>query len=337
MIRLGTAILTAALLAASQPAAAQDTYKLRLGTFLPPVSALVKKTLTPWAETLRQETNGRLDIQIYPGGALGKNPAAQLKLVKDGIIDITFVVPSYTPGEFPDNEVIELPLTSSNAVEASMALHGLYERGLLRGYDDVKVLALLATPVYNLHLRQPYTGVASLKGRKIRVSTKVQQAIVEHLGATPVGNIPVTQLAESLSRDLIDGALLAWDAMLIFKVTPVATQHVQVPLGFTPLAILMNKGRYEAMPADLKAVFDRHVGMPLVAEAGKTFEGTARFAAKKAMESGKHTFVEPDDKTMAQWEARLAPVVKAWPGQHARGEELFQALLGELEKARTAK
>lgn len=331
-------LIVAIVLAATgmgQPAAAADAYQLRFGTYLPPGSQLVKNGFIPWSDSLRRESGSRLDIQVYPGGTLGKNPSAQLKLMKDGILDITFIIPSYFPGEFPDNEVVELPLTADNAVDASRALWGMYEKGLLRGYEDMKVVALGTTPTYNLHLTFDYTGIESLRGKKIRVSTKVQQRIVEELGATPVGNIVVTELAESLSRGVIDGTLLAWDAVRLFRVTPTVKHHVVVPLGFTPLAVIMNKSKYDSMPTDLKAKFDRSIGPPLVADFARIFESDAHSALEETQKAGANKVTIVENQAMAQWRAKLAPVAQSWPGTPER-KKLYQGLLAELEAQKKA-
>ena len=65
--------------------------------------------MVPWAKMVEEKSGGRLKITIFPGSILGK-PAHHYDLVKDGIADIAFTTPGYTPGRFPLITVTELPL-----------------------------------------------------------------------------------------------------------------------------------------------------------------------------------------------------------------------------------
>jgi TRAP-type transport system periplasmic protein len=50
-----------------------------------------------------------LQVEVYFSGALGKDIAQQPQLLLDGAFDIAFVIPGYTPNQFPDNALMELP------------------------------------------------------------------------------------------------------------------------------------------------------------------------------------------------------------------------------------
>jgi TRAP-type C4-dicarboxylate transport system substrate-binding protein len=64
--------------------------------------------MAPWARMIEEQSGGRLKVTIYPGGTLGK-PADHFDLVKNGIADMGFAAPGYTPGRFPLITVTELP------------------------------------------------------------------------------------------------------------------------------------------------------------------------------------------------------------------------------------
>ncbi|UYN93837.1 MAG: TRAP transporter substrate-binding protein [Enhydrobacter sp.] len=330
---LATTLLAAAL-GLSAAAQAQDTVRLKLGHFLPPQSMTHTDLFVPMAERVKKESGGRLEIQLFPGGTLGRNPAQQLQLVLDGVLDISFIVQSYTPGEFPDNSLLELPLVIRTTREAALAHQRLFERGLLRGYDKVKVLGLATTSAYNLQLAFPYSALPDLKGKKIRAATSIQSEIITALGATPVGSIAVTQTAESLSRRLIDGTLLGWESMNSFRVTPVTTHHVMVPLGVTPVMIAMNKQRYEGLPPDLRKAIDGITGEWIAENIAKNYDIVGAKSLADAKATGRNTIIELDAKERAEWEKTLMPIVEKWKNEHANGKALFAALEEELKKLR---
>lgn len=329
-----TAVLAALL---SSAAAAQDVVALRIGHFLPPQSLTHSKLFVPLAENLNKESGGRLKATVYPGGSLGRSPAQQLQLVMDGVIDVSFIVQSYTPGEFPDNSLMELPLLMETTGEACLVHQRLYERGLLRGYDKVKVIGLGTTSAYTLHLNFPYKVLDDLKGRKLRAATGVQSEIITALGGTPVGGIAVTQTAESLSRGLIDGTLLGWESMKTFRVISVTTHHIQFPLGFTPLMVAMNRARYESLPADLKRLIDKYSGEWVAARMADNYDTMGGIALDAARKSGKNVIVTLTPAEQKRWEAALRPIVDTWRAKHPNGPALLAALEEEVKKIRATR
>ncbi len=88
---------------------AQAQVTLKLADFAGANDSTYSDVIKPWFEDVNKALAGKVHIDGFPGGALGRNPAVQVKLVQDGVADMAFIVPSYTPGRFPDNEVMELP------------------------------------------------------------------------------------------------------------------------------------------------------------------------------------------------------------------------------------
>ena len=71
------------------PALADKVYRLKFGHFLPVQSLTHSNLFVPMAEKIKEETDGQVVIQIFPGGSLGRNPRAQLQLLMDGVTDIS--------------------------------------------------------------------------------------------------------------------------------------------------------------------------------------------------------------------------------------------------------
>jgi TRAP-type C4-dicarboxylate transport system substrate-binding protein len=315
-------------------ALAQVPVTMRVGHFLPPKSLTHSKLFLPLAENLNKDSGGRIKATVYPGGSLGRSPAQQLQLVMDGVVDIGFIVQSYTPGEFPDNSLLELPLLMRTTRDASLVHQRLYERGLLRGYDKVKVIGLATTSAYGLHLNFPYNTLDDLKGRKVRAATGIQSQIVSALGATPVGGIAVTQTAESLSRRLIDGTLLGWESMHTFRVLSVTTDHVEFPLGFTPVMVAMNRAKYDALSPELKRVVDKYCGTWVAERIASNYDAMGNAALAEAHKTAGNRVIELSDAEDKRWEAALTPIVEGWRNSHPNGSALLAALREELKAVR---
>ena len=117
MAKLVLSVLVA-VLAASGAAQAQEV-TLKLSAFIPAQAPTFAQVIKPWSEAVNAEGTGIIKIDTFPGGVLGGNPGLQPKMVTDGIADIALVIPAYSPGRFPDNDVMELPGMAKNSSESS--------------------------------------------------------------------------------------------------------------------------------------------------------------------------------------------------------------------------
>src|SRR5262245_58238540 len=92
----------------SPPAAAQEV-TLRVDSFLPPVANLRKHFVTPWAEKIEKDSKGRIKVQVFPSMQLGGKAEQLLTQVRDGVVDVAWALPGFTPGVMPKLEIFELP------------------------------------------------------------------------------------------------------------------------------------------------------------------------------------------------------------------------------------
>ena len=81
---------------------------LKYATMNPPTSWHHTDFYVPWAEKVKNATEGRVIVKIYPSATLGK-PHAFFDLVKTGIADIALGVQAINAGQFPLTEITSLP------------------------------------------------------------------------------------------------------------------------------------------------------------------------------------------------------------------------------------
>jgi TRAP-type C4-dicarboxylate transport system substrate-binding protein len=327
-------VLVAAL-AISAPARSQQI-TLKLSAFIPDQAPTFAQVIKPWAEAINAEGAGILKIDLFPGGALGGNPGLQPKMVTDGVADIALVIPAYSPGRFPDNEVMELPNIVRNSTESSVAISRLYDRGLLRGYDDFHVIMLSTTNPYAIHTKEPVKTMADISGRKLRAGGPVASAAMRALGAVPVG-MPITEVAENISRGVIDGTGGDWDVMYSFRIIETAKNHYMATLGTVPVAILMNREVYEGLPDAARALIDKHSGEALSRRFGGVHDGIQASKLAETKSDPVQTIVLPSQAELAEWDATMAPVIDTWVRGHPNGAALFAALEEELANIRAGR
>jgi TRAP-type C4-dicarboxylate transport system substrate-binding protein len=309
--------------------------KLKFSSFEPPTAALTSNVMAPWAKEVSGNSNGALQIDVYAGGALGKNPLQQLKLVQDGVADIAWIVPGYTPGRFEDTDVVALPFLSENALEASVALWRMFARGQFAGFDDFKVLALAATPPVKIHANMPIRNVGDLKGKKVRATGDVLVRTVERLGAVPV-TIGGGQVVEALSRGVVDATLNNWGFVGDFKVNEVAVHHLPVSMGNVAVMIAMRKSSFDQLPDDARTAIEKSSGENLSRKLGQEFDRIETEYADRIAKSGRNTVIVPTEAERNAWKSAVAPVIDEWRNAKPKNDALFQSFTRELAKIRNA-
>jgi TRAP-type C4-dicarboxylate transport system substrate-binding protein len=330
------ALCLCVLLGQTQFAKAADPIELSFSIFLPPQSISYKDVLVPWAERVEEASNGEIKIKLYPGGALGKSPAVQLDLLTNGVADIAWMIPAYSQGKYPDNEVLNLPFHVASSVEGSVSYWRLYEKGLLRGYEDLQPLGLFTTAPYSLHTAKPMTSLSDVSGLKIRSAGQVDNAILEKIGATPVG-LPVTQAAESISRGVIDGSLAEWIGLNDFRILDVTKYHLLVPMGAVPIMVAMSKERFDALPESAQKAILSVSGETFSRAFGEVFDTEADRIHKETVASSKHVVTEPDGAALEQWRTELGEVSDGWAKNQENGAKLkasLETILSDIRAGR---
>lgn len=329
--------MLAGALAAGEPgsAEAQEPVVLKFASFTSPQGKLNAEGIPKFIEEVEAASEGTLKIEFFPGGTLGGSPAVQLKLVEDGVADIAQVVASYTPGRFPELAVFELPFMAENNVEGSIAAWRMYEAGHLSGFDNIHMIGFLESGPYGLHGTFPIEDLDSLDGKKIRAAGPVQGKIVEALGAIPVGNITAPQIAESVSRGLLDGTLMSVASLYGFRISDVANHHLnQVPMGSVSVIFPMNKEKYESLPPKAKAALDKFSGEWFSRMAGEIQEASQDSYMEELTGNPDRTIHTLSESELARWSEALDGVKDDWDQPNANGVNLYSELNDILEDIR---
>lgn len=299
---------------------AADSVTLKIAHFLPATSNVQLNVLEPWCKTLSDESQGRIKCQIYPSMQLGGTPAQLVDQVRNGVADIIWTAPGYSPGRFPKTEVIELPgMIPLGGVAGSRVIWDFYQQQLQDEYRDFKVLAMHADGGMNLHTRdRNIQSLNDFQGLKLRAPNRTISNILSALGAVPVA-MPPAQTTEAISKGVVDGASAVWENVVPTKIDEVTRYHTDSPadkpaLGATALAVLMNKRKFDAMPAELQAIIDHNSGSALVTRFGEAWDVQIEKAKAKVTADGDTITVLSDD-AYQQIMQRLKPEEERWIAQ----------------------
>ena len=305
---------------------------LKYATFEPPKAFAIRGIWQPWIDEMNKAGEGLFKIELFAGGTLNRNPVKQLDIVRDGVADIAFVLPSYSPGTFMDDSVAEVPFVAETALQASTALYRLYEKGFLRNYDIIVPLMVATGQQYAVHSTFPVKVPQDLNGKKIRSTGKMQHYMAKAYGAAPVG-MPVTKIAESMSRGLIQATTNEWNAVRTFKIDGVAKYHCMLPLGTVSFMLAMNKEKFNSLPPKAQKIFidkreatGRLWASQMDEDLGKHF--------KKVQKDPKHNVYYPTPAETAEWKKAIGPAVEAWMKDDPKREKLLEAYKEEVARVK---
>jgi len=328
--------MLALLLALPLAAAAEQPVKLKMATFSPDTERLYNTVKKPWVAAVNKAAGGAIEIELYPNGALGRAPQQQAQMVIDGVTDIGFIVPPFTPGRFPDSEVLELPGVFHDLAEGTRVYTRLVQNGTLKDYGEYVPIAMWSTPPFSLHSNFPINSINDLKGKRVRGSGVIQIESLKALGAVTVG-MPPTEVPEALSRRTIDASTSQPAVLYDFGLDRVTSHHYFAGLGIVPLAIVMNRKKFESLPKagqDAILKYDMDYINKLYIASMLEYDASL---VKKLQSDPKRKVVFPSAADQKAARAAWEPVIKAWAGKTPRNGEVYKALVTELEKERGKK
>ena len=284
---------------------------LRLHTFNSPKSIAVRLFLQPWAEEIEERSEGRVAVQVFPAMQLGGKPSDLYGQARDGVVDIVWTLPGYSPGRFPLTEVFELPFVCADAEATSQALNEFYQTWLRDEYEDTHPLVFHTAAPGHIHTaeRQVRT-LEDLEGLKMRAPSRASAAMLEALGAVPIG-MPVPKVYEALSRGVVEGAWIPWTIMRPFRLHEVTRYHTEVSLSCVLFVMTMNKARYDGLPTDIRKIIDETTGTELAKRLGRLWQDDEEPGRAIALEQG-HSINTLAEVERQRWKTATQPVIDEW-------------------------
>lgn len=248
----------------SNAVAADNVIKWKMQTHWPASSSSYAGSAQVLVDKLKERTNGRLQIELFPAGALV--PAKELfNAAKRGMIQIVATSSAYPRDQVPLMDVASgLPMNFRNVWECIY-----YNKWL--GFDDMVKEAFAKHGLYysadkvyptELSLKKPVRSIADFKGLKLR-SSGILQTYLTSLGAA-ASYLPGSEIYAALSSGVVDGAhwgaVQGSDSMGFYEVNK---YHLRPALNIAQTDIwLINQKALDQLPQDIqdivKATLDEH-------------------------------------------------------------------------------
>ena len=309
-------LIGATIAALGATAASAQEFELKLHHFLSSQAPAHAQMLEPWAQSIMDASDGRVKIEIFPSMTLGGTPPQLPRQVRDGVVDIAWIVNAYAAGQFPRTEVFELPgVHQGNSAAVNKAMRTMYDDVLSEDFKGIRALFQHVHGGQAFHMAdQEIRSPADLAGMKIRIPSRTGAWIIEALGANPVqtsvGEIPV-----ALSKGTIDGAMIPFEIIPPLRLHEQTAYQIEGPggkrIGTTSFSVIINEDRWNAMPEDIQQIFLDASDEAWHGEVGNIWDGAEAFGIGVATENG-NTHVQLSADEWAAFETAANPVVDRW-------------------------
>ena len=224
--------LGVALLGAESPAEAEE---YRIGLITPPPHQWTI-TAQAAADRLKEETDGRIELLVFPSGQLG-NEAQMLQQLQTGALDFAFL----TLGEFsnrdPNYGIFLAPYLVEDVAGAREILKGETAQKLLDGVSKFGLVGLGygMAGMRQIVMADTVDDVGDLQGRKIRtIPFAPELAFWETVGAAPTP-MPLPALYDAFANGQIDGMQIDFEGTWNTKYydhagTIIESNHMMFPM-----------------------------------------------------------------------------------------------------------
>jgi TRAP-type transport system periplasmic protein len=247
---------------ASAVARAADKIVWKRADFSAPSSRAVQ--MCDWFfQEVTKRSGGRFVDEPYYSATL--SPAdKQPDALKSGLIQTTTWLTSYYPTKGPLWNIALLPclfpLMEENK-DHYVALFAIMNEWMATPLLMEELAKWDAMPLGNIQAihyalmgKDRITTLADLEGKKIR-AVGGSADVLKAAGAVPI-SIAVTEMYDAMSKGIVQNICWSWRGFWPYKLYEVSKYHISnINLGHIPFALLAKKSAFDALPQDIKKIF----------------------------------------------------------------------------------
>ena len=251
--------IAVALVLAAAPAAAQE-HRL---TYASPYTEAhpYGQADAEWIARIEEQTDGRVAITPYWGGTLVTSREGVDELAA-GVADMAYIAPIYARSGYDMNRLVPGMFYGYSDPEQVLEVYA----GLVADHPvfaeelaGVHVLGYnVGTPMHLLLRDRPVETLEDLKGLRIRSAVDFVAPLAA-FGAEGV-TMPMTETYPALERGVVDGVIAPYEALKSLSFGDVVGYYSELPHSRGAYASrAMNQGAWDALPEDIRAVFEDNV------------------------------------------------------------------------------
>lgn len=247
-------------LPAAQPATAAAPLQLRIVGGLAGVNQYTRHEAPFWTEELPRRTQGRYSAEIVPFDRAGLRGQDMLQLMKIGSVPFGTALLSQSA---PQDPVIAAPdLAGLNpdiaTLRRNVAAFRPFIEKTMREQRGIEVLAIYTYPAQVVFCNKPFSGLADLAGRRVRVSSATQADLIEALGGKPV-TTTFAEILPNLKSGNLECAVTGTMSGNTIGLHEVTTHVHTMALNWGLAIFGANRAAWQHLPADLRALLQQEL------------------------------------------------------------------------------
>jgi TRAP-type C4-dicarboxylate transport system substrate-binding protein len=191
-------------------AAPSEARELKLAVGFPQGTAAYHG-LEAFAKALKEKSGGELEVRMFPLSLL--NLPQMLNGVRDGVVDIGFVLPPLFPSDLPETHLaVDVAMFGKNpwAMAGAMTEYVFTCPQCVAEHlkNNQVYLGSSSTAPYMLVTTKKAVTADEIKGKKLRSGAAPWARWAQHMGAVAL-TIPGNQVFEAVSGGTVDGAMVS--------------------------------------------------------------------------------------------------------------------------------
>ncbi len=306
---------------------------LKIATVTPEGSHWMKD-MRASAESIRDQTEGRVIIKYYGGGSMGTDSQV-LKRISIGALQGGVFTPSALMEKYGDLGLYGLPMVFESEQEANYVRSRL-DGKIAAGLDAAGFISFgfAATGFAMVMSNVPVHELADLKGKRVWVpeGDAISKATMDALSVTPIP-LPLTDVYTALQTGALDIIGMSSVGAVILQYHTKLKYVTDVPLIYTTGFMAIDKKAFEKISAD-----DQELVREILSELYSRYDVLNLKddkEAKQALFAAGMTRVVPDAESLAELRKVLHEANADMAGRGVVSLELYEEMMGYVEQYRS--
>ncbi|GIN89384.1 C4-dicarboxylate ABC transporter [Siminovitchia terrae] len=225
----------------------EKTYKFKLGHIAPP-DHIWNEAAEKLAEELEERSNGRMKMELYPGGQLGSD-SDMVQQLEAGSLDFAFITNAFLTSKSDAFSAWFAPYLFDSYEEALEASKSDQAKKILATLDDqgLKALDYFFSGNRTMMFREKVETPKDMDGLALRVTpSPALEDWYRSLGISPE-SISLPDVYQSAQTGVIDGMDMDLDAAITSNYNEVTGYGALTNHMVWPSVMFINKALYDGM------------------------------------------------------------------------------------------
>lgn len=273
------------------------------------------KALAKFADLVKEKTDGRYSVEIYPSMLLG-DEVSYLEQLQLGTVDIAKVSIGTISGLYQDLQVFSLPFMFKNGDEMWKVLESSVGEKVLNGLDAYGIHGIGFTDngSRNFYTTKPITTLEDFKGMTLRVQqNNMMIGMVQYLGANAV-NVSANEVYSAIQTGVCMGGENNVNIILSESYYEVA-KYVTLDSHTTGMDIIcINLDLWKSLSAEDQAAFSAAMD-EATAYDREIWDDAVLESISTLTEKGAVVYT-PTDDVLASFKKAMEPLYEEYMGKY---------------------